>query len=382
MHYSRLTSVVVGTGFIGPVHVEGIRRLGIRVKGILGSTPAKTARARQHLGLEMEYEDIDAIIADPEVDAIHLAVPNVLHYPMAKKALLGGKHVMCEKPLAMNSQETTELVKLAKESGLVAAVTYNIRFYPLNMEARQRVQEGAVGNIYSVVGSYVQDWLLYDTDYNWRVLAEHGGPLRAVSDIGTHWMDLITSITGLKIVEVFADLHIVHPLRKRPLGEVETFSGKMTKAQSYEEVEINTEDCGSILFRFENGAKGVLWVSQVMAGCKNNVSYQIAGSQQSLQWDSARPNELWVGHRSSPNQIVVKDPSLVSELARTYIDYPGQHNEGFPDSFKQCFRSFYNAILEHGEVDYPTFKEGHYEVALCDAILESHRRQAWTRVDA
>lgn len=378
--YQSLTTAVAGTGFIGPVHVEALKRLGVRVKGILGSTPSKSEKARQALALEKAYASFEEILADPEVQAVHLAVPNVQHFPMAQAALLAGKHVMCEKPLGMTSAETRELVTLAAQTGLVAGVTYNIRFYPLNLEARHRIRHTADNRVHSVTGSYVQDWLMYDTDYNWRVLAEHGGALRAVADIGTHWIDLVTSITGLEVEAVFADLQTVFPIRKRPKGEVETFSGKIIAPEDLEEVAIDTEDAGAVMFRFKGGARGMLWVSQMTAGRKNCLRYEIAGSKESLAWNSEAPNELWIGHRNTPNELLLRDPALVSPLSGGFINYPGGHNEGFPDTFKQCFRAFYDAILQKipaEKVLYPTFAEGHKEVAICEAILRSYQEQTW-----
>jgi predicted dehydrogenase len=316
------------------------------------------------------------------VQAVHLAVPNVLHYEFAKRAINAGKHVLCEKPLAMTSKESGELVELAKGKKLAAAVCYNVRFYPLNLEARDRVARGEIGKIYAVNGSYTQDWLFYDTDYNWRVLSDQGGELRAVADIGTHWMDLVTSITGLEVESVFADLNIVHPVRKRPKGEVETYSGKLATERQTEPVKIDTEDYGCILFRFKGGARGSLWVSQVTAGRKNCIRYEIAGANCALAWNSESPNEIWIGHRNKANESLIRDPSLVGQLARGYLNYPGGHNEGFPDAFKQCFRSFYNYIAA-GDYNaaplYPTLAQGHKEVVLCEAILKSHREQAWVK---
>jgi len=374
---------VAGTGFIGPVHVEALQRLGIQVRGLLGSSPEKSERARQRLGLDRAYARYEDILADDGVQAVHLAVPNVLHYEMTSQALQAGKHVMCEKPLAMNASESARLVEQARASGLAAGVCYNIRFYPLNLEARARVARGDLGAIYSIVGSYVQDWLLYETDYNWRVLADQGGALRAVADIGTHWMDLVCSIAGLHVEAVFADLHTVHPVRRRPTGEVETFSGKQAAEEDLEAVEIATEDCGCILLRFKGGTRGVLWVSQVTAGRKNCLRYEIAGAHKALAWNSERPNELWIGHRDRPNENLIRDPALVDAGARGFINYPGGHNEGFPDTFKQCFRAFYDAIASGNptrEPLYPTFEEGHREVVLCEAILQSHREQRWVAV--
>lgn len=367
---------VAGTGFIGPVHVEALQRLGVQVTGILGSRPAKSNAAAQQLGLPRGYASFDEILADDQVDSVHLAVPNVLHYDMAKRALQAGKHVMCEKPLAMNAQQAGELVEIAAKSGRHAGVCYNIRFYPLNLEARSRAR--SMGRVFSVVGRYVQDWLLHDTDYNWRVLSSEGGALRAVSDVGSHWMDLVLSITGLEAEAVFADLNIVHPIRKRPKGEVATFAS--VENMELEEVPIETEDCGCVILRLSGGARAVLWVSQVTAGRKNFCTYEISASDGSLSWTSEQPNELFIGHRSKPNEVLTRDPSLVGSLAGGFTNYPGGHNEGFPDTFKQCFRAFYNAVdtgADPSDVLYPTFAEGAHSITLCDAILQSHLEERW-----
>jgi len=380
--YTDINVVVAGTGFIGPVHVEALKRLGVNIIGIMGSSKEKSELARKTLGLKKAYANFDTILQDDAVHAIHLAVPNILHYKMSKQALLAGKHVLCEKPLAMTSTESEELVAIAKKSGLQAGVCYNIRFYSLNIEARNKVQNGELGKVFSIIGNYTQDWLLYKTDYNWRILADQGGLLRAVADIGTHWMDLVTSITGLEIDSVFADLQTFHPIRKRPKGEVETFSKKINKIET-ENISVDTEDCGCILIRFKSGAKGSLWVSQVSAGRKNQVRYEISGSKSALAWNSEVPNELWVGHRDKANEILGKNPALASDLSKPYMSYPGGHNEGFSDTFKQTFKSFYDAIL-HGEnvegVPYPTFAEGHYEIKICEAILESHKNEKWIKL--
>ncbi len=375
---------ITGAGFMGPAHLEALRRLGIHVVGILGSSPEKSRAAADQLGLEKAYANFDAILSDDDVQVAHLTTPNRVHFATARDALLAGKHVLCEKPLAMNTMESAELVALAEKSGLVAGVNYNMRFYPLNLEARARVQSGQLGDIFTIHGSYVQDWLLYPGDYNWRVLAEEGGALRAVADIGTHWLDLVTSITGLDVEAVFADLSTVHPVRRRPTGEVETFSGKVEEIDATEPIDIETEDCGSILLRLKGGATANLWVSQITAGRKNSLRYEIGGSEQALAWNSEQPNELWIGHRNQPNELLLRDPGLVSELARTYITYPGGHNEGYDDSFKQCFKAFYG-YLAAGDLSapapFPTFVDGHKEIVLCEAILKSHQEQGWVSVD-
>lgn len=383
MQYKDIGAAVVGSGFIGPVHVEGLKRLSVDVRGILGSRPEKSDRAARELNLPRAYQSYDELLEDDSVHVVHLAVPNVLHYDMSKKAIAAGKHVMCEKPLAMDAKESAELVELAAASKVHCGVTYNQRFYPLNLETRARIQNGEIGDVLAITGGYIQDWLLYDTDYNWRVLAEAGGELRAVSDIGTHWIDNICSMTGLEVEEVFADLKTVHPIRKRPLGEVETFSGKVAKKQDSEDVAITTDDWGAIIIRFKGGARGLLCVSQVTAGTKNSMHYQISGSKGSITWDSQDPNNMRLGHRNVPNQHLTRDPSLISDLSGTYTDYPGGHNEGYPDTFKQCFRAFYDAIIDgKSEADaiYPNFTEGHKEIVICDAILQSHRTQSWVKI--
>jgi predicted dehydrogenase len=380
-----IRTAVVGAGFIGPVHVEALRRLGVTITGILGVDDKESVGAQKKLGLPKAYKNLDEVLADPAVQVVHLPVPNVLHYQFAKKVLQAGKHVLVEKPLAMNSRESAELVQLARSKKVAAAVCYNVRFYPLNLEARDMARRGDLGTVYAINGSYTQDWLFYDTDYNWRVLPDQGGELRAVSDVGTHWMDLVTSITGLEPEAVFADLRTVHPVRKRPKGEVQTYSGKMGAPVATEPVDITTEDYASVLFRFKGGARGSLWVSQVTAGRKNCLRYEIAGSKCAVAWDSESPNEMWVGRRDKANERMLRDPSLLSDLARRFCTYPGGHNEGFPDAFKNCFRSFYEYI-DAGDFSapplYPTFADGHREIVLCETILQSHREQKWVKVPA
>jgi predicted dehydrogenase len=376
--YDSVGVAVVGTGFMGPVHVEALRRLGINVIGILGSSEAKSKAAANELCLAKAYASYEEALSDAEVTSVHIGAPNTLHFDMASRALKAGKHVLCEKPLAMNSRESAELLKMAEDSGLEAGVNYNIRYYPLNLHARSLIQNRKIGAVHSVCGGYTQDWLLYASDYNWRILAEKGGPMRAVSDIGTHWIDLVTFVTGLVPTAVFADLSTLHEVRQRPKGEVDTFSGKQLSPDQYEDVPVKTEDIGAVLFRFKNGGRGSMWVSQVTAGRKNCLRYEIAGADETLYWDSESPNGLWVGSRGGVNSLSLKDPGLIDSSASAFADYPGGHNEGYPDSFKMCFRAFYNKVCgTECDVPYPTFAEGHEEIRICDAIFESHAKQSW-----
>lgn len=381
--WENLTAAVVGAGFIGPVHVEGLRRAGVRVAGIVGSTSQKSLDAAARLGLPLGYASFEAMLADRSVDVVHLTSPNRFHFAQASACLRAGKHVLCEKPLAMNSTESAELVRIAAGEGRVAGVAYNVRFYPLCHEAAARMRSGQCGALLHVHGSYVQDWLLNETDFNWRVLADEGGELRAVADIGTHWLDLVQFVTGRQVVAVCADLRTVHAERSRPAGGVETFAGKSGGAESTQRVAIDTEDCGSVLLRFDDGANGCLWVSQTTAGRKNCLRFEIAGSRRSLAWNSETPDELWIGRRDGPNETLLRDPSLMAESARAISGYPGGHAEGYPDTFKQLFRCFYG-YLAAGDFTapppFPTFADGHREIRLCEAVLLSHRRRQWVEV--
>jgi predicted dehydrogenase len=376
-------AAVVGTGFIGPVHIEALRRLGRPVLAIVGSTPQRGKEAAAKLNLTRTYDTFEQLLQDPMISVVHLTTPNRLHYMQARQALAAGKHVLCEKPLAMTSAETGQLAELAAGAPVAAGVCYNVRYYPLNLEARQRIAEGQLGAVYHVTGSYTQDWLLRESDYNWRVLAEEGGPLRAVADIGTHWLDLVQFVTGLEVESVCADLKTFLPTRRRPVGSVETFSAKLGVQGQTEPVAIDTEDHGSVLLRFKGGATGCFSVSQVTAGRKNRVQYEVAGSRAALAWDSERPDELWLGHRDLPNAVLMRDPALLHPDVRPYASYPGGHNEGFPDTFKQLFRAFYDYI-DAGDLatprPFPTFADGHREAVLCEAILRSHRERRWVDV--
>jgi predicted dehydrogenase len=374
---------VAGTGFIGPAHVEGLRRNGIQVLGLAEQTREKAAQKAAEMGIPRIYDSLDAMLMDPEIDIVHLATPNLLHHPHAKAALLAGKHVVCEKPLAMTSTESAELVKLAAEKNRVNAVNFNIRMYPMVQQARSMVQSGEIGDLFILQGSYLQDWLLFQTDWNWRLEPDLGGTLRAVGDIGSHWLDLMTFITGLRVEEVYADFNTFHKTRKKPAKPVETFTGKMLQPSDYIDQPIYTEDYATILLHYENGISGVLTVAQVCSGRKNRIYFEVNGSKSSLVWDGERPNELWIGHRTAPNQILLKDPSLLTPEAQETAAYPGGHNEGFPDTFKQLYKKIYNYIFAGDfskKPDFPTFADGHYEMVLCEAIERSAKENIWVNI--
>lgn len=378
---------IIGAGFIGPAHIESLRRLGFVEVVALATSREETARSKaKALSIPKAYGDYQDLIKDEEVEVVQITSPNYLHFPQAKAALEAGKHAVCDKPLTINSRESKILVELAREKGVVNAVTFNHRFYPLVQQSRAMVQQGSLGFLYLIQGGFHQDWLLYDTDYNWRVESDKGGAVRAIGDIGTHWLDTIQFVTGLKVEAVFADLGTFMPIRKKPKAAVETFAGKELKSPDYEEIPIDTEDCGIVLLRFVGvNTKGVMTVSQISAGKKCRLFYEVFGATAALSWDSEKPNQLWIGYRDKPNEILAKDPALMDPSAKKFARYPGGHGEGFPDSHTQCNRTVYEYIRKEKHKkgiapDFPTFQTAHEEQLLCEAILESHRRKEWIEV--
>lgn len=375
---------VAGLGFIGPAHIEALRRLPNLTVVAVNDLNEDMARAKaESLGVPKAYGDFDALLADPEIQSVHICTPNFLHYPMAKKALEAGKHVVCEKPLANTVKEAEELVALAKQTGLVNAVHFNLRYYPLVRHMKMMQEKGDMGQVFSVIGSYLQDWLFYATDYNWRLEPDKSGESRAIADIGSHLIDIIEYISGLHITAVMADFATVHPHRKKPTKEIETYSGKMLKPEDYEDVPINTEDYATVMLKFDDGSRGVVTVSQVAAGRKNRLSLEISGSKQAVSWCSESPNELWIGRREAANGMLLRDPSLAYPESAALMTFPGGHNEGFPDTSKQLFKEVYQAVQQGGQPPqppYPTFADGLRELVLCDRIIQSHREQSWVQV--
>jgi predicted dehydrogenase len=376
---------VIGVGFIGPAHMEAIRRQGFEVLALAESNQELAEQAAERLLIPKAYGNWKDLVADPDIDVVHVASPNYLHFEHAKGALEAGKHVICEKPLAMTAEESELLVKIAEEKKLVNAVNFNLRFYPLIQDAKARIDAGVLGErIYIIQGSYLQDWLLLETDWNWRLEPEYGGELRAIADIGSHWMDLVTFITGKKITSVFADFETFLPIRKKPMKKIDTFGGKMQMDVQYEEKKITTEDYASVLFKFEGGTRGVMSVSQVSSGRKNRLFFEINGSDSSLIWDSEMPNQMMIGHRPEPNQYLIKDPSLMMKSAQWSASYPGGHAEGFPDTFKQLQTAFYSYISQ-GDFkkapNFPTFRDGHNTILVDEAILQSARENKWVEIN-
>ena len=375
-----LRAAIIGPGFVGRAHLDALRRRGMPIQGVLASSQQRTAEFSRTIGSGQAYDSLQALIDDTSVQVVHICTPNYLHFEQAKAAIEAGKHVMCEKPLAMDTSQSAEIVKLADKHQRVGGVAYNLRYYPLCQEARSIVQRGLIGEPRLVHGSFLQDWLLYPSDWNWRLEQKLGGELRAISDIGTHWLDLVTWITGRKVTEVCADLATVVPTRRRPRGRVQTFQ---TVQGAADEVKVSTDDYGSVLLHFEESMRGVMTVSQVSAGRKARLWFEIDGSDGSLAWNSESPNDLWIGKRNEPNQTLAKDPALMSPAARGYAAYPGGHAEGYPDTFVQLFKDFYGYLVA-GDLKaartFPTFATGHEELLLCEAIATSARDGRWVTV--
>jgi predicted dehydrogenase len=380
-HPSEIGAAVIGAGFIGTVHIEALRRHGVQVHGLLGSTPERGAASARRVGLPRAYASLEELLSDDRVEVVHVTSPNHLHHPQVTQILAAGRHVVCEKPLAMTSEQSAELVRVAAESGRVNAVNFNIRFYPLNQHVHELVSGGGVGDVRLVSGHYFQDWLLLDTDWNWRLEPQLGGALRAVGDIGSHWLDLISFATGLRITEVMADLTTFIPTRQQPAGPVETFSTE--RSVDTVQREIGTEDTAVILLRFENGARGTVAISQLSAGRKNSLEYEIDGSTGAVAWDSEQPDQLWIGNREAPNEILIRNPALMGSAGQAAAYLPGGHVEGFADTFRALFAAIYADVAAGGPGErppYPTFADGHDEMLVGDAVAASSRDGRWTRV--
>ena len=377
-----ITAGVVGVGFIGVAHVEALRRLGVEVAGVVGSTPERAAAKAEGANLPRVYESLEALVADPAIDVVHIATPNHLHAEQVRTCLAAGKHVVCEKPLALSAGDTADLVARAERAGLVHAVCFNIRFYPLNHQMAAMVRGGEIGAPRFITGSYLQDWLLLDTDWNWRLVPEEAGNLRAVADIGSHWLDLARFISGKRVVEVMADLHTFVPVRRHPSGPVETFAAAGGDEDLIEE-RMSSDDGAGILLRFEDGARGMVAISQTSAGRKNSVSIEVDGAESALAWFSEDPDRLWIGHRGRPNEVLQRDPSINHPDAVRVTGYPGGHVEGYPDTFRALFKEVYQDVLAGApspDPTYPTFVDGHDALLVTEAVATSSREQRWVTV--
>jgi predicted dehydrogenase len=374
-----IRTAVIGTGFMGRVHLEMLRRVEhVDVAGIVGRNSVAARQLGSAFGIPRL--SLEAVLQDRGIRAVHFCTPNALHFAQTKEALLAGKHVLCEKPLATSVEEAEELAALAAKKDLRNAVCHNLRYYPMVQQMRSMREDGDLGEILVVQGTYAQDWLLYETDWNWRVSAKDGGPSRCMADVGSHWFDMAEHLTGLRVTALCADLQTFHPTRKQPRGPVETFANKLASDSDTVDTPVDTEDMGAVIFRMGR-ARGAITASQVSAGRKNRLSIEIYGTKAGVAWDQERPDELWIGHRDSPNCVIVKDPSLLKPAAQAFADLPGGHSEGYDDTFKQVFRRFYRSIADPAAPrDYPQFADGLRQLVILRAELESSRTHAWVDV--
>jgi len=382
----KLRTAIIGSGFMGKVHAEAIRRLGnVELAAIAVGPGIDAAAVSKSFGVERVTSNWEEIINDATIDAVHVLTPNALHAPMSIAAMKAGRAVLCEKPVATTSAEAAEMVKVAEQTGVANAVNHNLRYYPVLQHIRQMIAAGELGDVLVVQGTYSQDWLLYDTDYSWRLEPEKGGESSAMGDIGSHWCDLAQHVSGLRITHVLADLATVIPVRKRPLGSRNAFARGSADDQ-VELVDIKVEDLCSVLVRFEGGVRGAFSVGQICAGHKNDLMLEVNGAAASLRWHQEQQNELWIGHRSSGNVILQKDPSLMDPSVAGMAKLPGGHQEAWPDAFRNILAAAYEHIAEGRPMSeaspmMATFRDGWRANAIIDAVLTSHRNgNVWTEV--
>ena len=372
---------VVGTGFIGVAHIEALRRLGnVEVLAITDSqSPEIKAKT---MNIPNSFTDYKKMIDTLDLDAVHICTPNNTHHEIAMYAMKKGINVICEKPMTKTLDEAKDMYEYSKKHNIVNAVNFHNRFNPMVHQLKRMVAHGDLGEIFSIHGAYIQDWLLLDTDFNWRINSKESGKTRAVADIGSHWIDTIEYVTNLKVTEVFAEFLTYHKTRKKILNPVETFSTINLADSKYDEVKIDTEDIAMIMLRFDNGAIGNAFISQMFSGRKNKISIFIGGSKQSAEWDSERLNELIIGERDSYNKLFDKDPAILNPETQSIVNYPGGHVEGFPDTFKQCFKQVYNSIETNNNNlnDFATFKDGYRQMLLEEKIFESAHNKKWIKI--
>ena len=377
----KLRAGIIGVGFIGAVHAEQLRRLG-NIEVVALSDAIDAGKKADALCVPRGYASYREMIDKEQLDCVHVCTPNNTHFEVAMYALEHGVNVICEKPMTTTLDEAEKLLALAKEKKLIHAMNFNCRFYPMVFQMRDTVQSGKLGDVYTIHGGYLQDWLFYDTDYSWRLEPELSGESRAFADIGSHWLDLVEFVTGLRVTEVLADFETFHKTRKKPKKAIDTFSGMALRPEDYDEVPILTEDYATVLFRLNNGAHACCNITQVFAGRKNQMIVAIAGSKCSLHWDSELSNEVWIGNRDGANGQLVKDPSILAPATAGIIGYPGGHVEGFPDTFKQNFKQIYAAI-ESGSakgLDFADFEAGVREMRVCSKVLQSAKERRWVEV--
>jgi predicted dehydrogenase len=362
---------VIGAGFIGRVHARSARLAGGRLVGIVGSSPERSRDLAAELGASLVFSSAEALIAHPDVDLVHICTPNHLHVPLAEAALRAGKHVICEKPVALDAASAARVAGLAETAGLVPFV---YRFYPTVREARERVKRGDLGAVRLIHGSYLQDWLLEAGDYNWRVDAALGGASRAFADIGSHWCDAVEFVTGQRIIRLVAHLSTVLAERRTATGPA--FGGGGGTGPI---VRVDTEDIALVMFEADGGAVGSLTVSQVSPGRRNRLWFEIDGAERSVVFDQEEPETLWVGGRES-STVVGRGSRATSAAARRYDKVPAGHPQGYLDCFEAFVSDTYRAIGGADPEGLPRWRDGWRSVRITETVLASGRSGEWREV--
>lgn len=377
---------VIGMGFIGATHIDALRRIGdVEVVAVADVHLPSAQKIASQYGIPKAYGNVDELINDPEVQVVHNCTPNHLHLEINSKIIRAGRHVFSEKPLATSSAESAKMLELLKEqTDLVAGVNFCYRMNPMVQEARRRIAAGEIGRPYLIYGNYLQDFLLFDTDYNWRVEPEYAGASRCVADIGSHWMDLAQTMVGSRITQVCANTVIALPVRKKPTRQVATFSTNTDT--SYEEREVKTEDYAGALLKFENGASGVFQCSEISAGRKNYIEIEVDGSKSSFHWQQEFSDRMWKGNRDTNNEEIIRNPNIMTPEARIYAHLAAGHPEGWNDAFRNNLDAYYGFIRDGKKpgkdpADYATFEEAHYIMRLTEAIIKSGAEHRWVSVD-
>jgi predicted dehydrogenase len=373
---------IIGMGFIGNSHIEAVRRIAFtEIMAVSDVNYELAERKAVEFNIPKCYKTVGELLSDPEITVIHNCTPNNLHAEINEMIIKSGKHLLSEKPLARTSSESQMLVDLLKSyPDTIAGVNFNYRMYPLVQEIKQKIQNNEIGTPRLVHGQYLQDWLLYDTDYNWRIEPEHSGPSRCIADIGSHWMDTVQTIIGSKITEVCADLVTVLPFRMKPIGQVGTFSKNPNGG--YEKRAVTTEDYGAILFKMENGVHGEFCVSQVSAGRGNYFNFEVDGSEASVYWNQESGDQMWMGYRDKDNLQIIRNPNNCSAKTNEFTHLAKGHLEGWNDAFKNNIQSFYSFIASGKNLgkdicDFATFEDANYIVKLTEAILKSNQARQW-----
>jgi predicted dehydrogenase len=375
---TRLRVGIAGTGFIGGVHARSARAAGAVLAGVAASTPESARQAASTLGAERAYESADDLVRDPAIDVVHICTPNHLHLPLAEAALAAGKHVICEKPLALDEAGAQRLADAAADTGLLNGVPFVYRYYPTVREAQERIAAGQAGELRLLHGSYLQDWLLRPEDDNWRVDEKLGGASRTFADIGSHWCDLVEFVSGHRITRVSARLLTAVPERSSAEGRRAFEAGGDAGATRA----VTTEDAALVQFETDGGAVGSVVVSQISPGRKNRLLLELDGSEEAFVFDQENPEELWCGRRESAT-ILRRDPSTLSPNAARLAFLPAGHPQGYADCFDAFVADFYDGVRSGSPVEgMPTFADGLRAAQITDAVLTSSRDERWTDVVA